>query len=86
MTSFLYWILFFQTIILSSIIVIYKQIHDCALGSPVNPIVATLCLEVIEELAISTSPVPSNVWKRYVDSFVIIKKDAASSFHNTLNA
>ena len=27
------------------------------------------------------------VWKRYVDdSFVIIKKDAVSSFHDTLNS
>ena len=66
---------------------IYKQIHGCAMGSPDSPIVANLCVEVIEELAISTSSVPPKVWKRYVDdSFVIIKKDAVSSFHNTLNA
>ena len=57
------------------------------MGSPVSPIVANLCMEVIEELAISTSSVPPKVWKRYLDdSFVIIKKDAVSSFHNTLNA
>ena len=44
-------------------------------------------MEVIEDLAISTSSVPPRVWKRYVDdSFVIIKKDAVSSFHDTLNA
>ena len=66
---------------------IYKQIHGCAMGSPVSPIVANLCMEVIEDLAISTSSVPPRVWKRYVDdSFVIIKKDAVSSFHDTLNA
>ena len=61
----------------------------CYMGSPVSPIVVNLCMEVIEELAISTctSSVPPKVWKRYVDdSFVIIKKDAVSSFHNTLNA
>ena len=46
---------------------IYKQIHGCAMGSPVNPIVAILCIEVIEELAISTSSVLPKVWKRYVD-------------------
>ena len=57
------------------------------MGSPVSPIVANLCMKVIEELAISTSSVSPKVWKRYVDgSFVIIKKDAVSSFHNTLNA
>ena len=37
------------------------------MGSPVNPIVAILCIEVIEELAISTSSVLPKVWKRYVD-------------------
>ena len=57
------------------------------MGSQVSPIVANLCMEVIEELAITTSSVPPKVWKRYVnDSFVIIKKDAVTSFHNTLNA
>ena len=67
--------------------IIFKQIHGCAMGSPVSPIVANLCMEVIEELAISTSSVPPKVWKRYVDdSFVIIKKDAVTFFHNTLNA
>ncbi len=29
----------------------YKQIHGCAMGSPVSPIVANLCMEEIEELA-----------------------------------
>ena len=62
---------------------IYKQVHGCAMGSPVSPIVANLCMEVIEELAINTSTVALRVWKRYVDdSFVIIKKDAVSSFHD----
>ena len=66
---------------------IYKHVHGCAMGSPVSPIVANLCMEVEEELAINTSTVAPRVWKRYVDdSFVIIKKDAVSSFHNTLNS
>lgn len=65
---------------------IYKQIHGCAMGSTVSPIVTNLCMEVIEELAISTSSVPPKVWKRFVDdSFVINKKEAVSFFHNTLN-
>ena len=66
---------------------IYKQVHGCAMGSPVSPIVANLCMEVVEELAINTSTVAPRVWKRYVDdSFVIIKKDAVSSFHDALNS
>ena len=57
------------------------------MGSPVSPIVANLCMEVVEELAINTSTVTPRIWKRYVDdSFVIIKKDAVSSFHDTLNS
>ena len=68
-----------------SIIYIYKQIHGCAMGSPVSPIVANSCIEVIEEPAVNISTVPPGIWKRYVnDSFVIIKKDAASSFLSLL--
>ena len=55
------------------------------MGSPVSPIVANLCMEVIEELAISTSPVSPKVWKCYVDDSFVTIKDAVSSFHNTLN-
>ena len=66
---------------------IYKQIHGCAMGSPVSPVVANLCMEAIEEVAINTSVVQPKVWKRYVDdSFCIIKRDAVNSFHTTLNS
>ena len=66
---------------------IYKQIHGCARGSPVSPVVANLCMEVIEDLALSISTVPPKIWKRYVDdSFVIIKKDSVSAFHDILNS
>ena len=33
--------------------IIYKQVHGCAMGSPVSPVVANLCMEEIEESAIS---------------------------------
>ena len=50
-------------------------------------LISNLCMEVVEELAINTSTVTPRIWKRYVDdSFVIIKKDAVSSFHDTLNS
>ena len=66
---------------------IYKQIHGCAMGSPVSPIVANLCMEDIEESAIIALTVPPKVWKRYVDdSFCIIKKDEIPTFHNKLNS
>ena len=57
------------------------------MGSPVSPVVANLCMEVIEESAIAASTTPPKVWKRYVDdSFVIIKEHSVSKFHDTLNA
>ena len=66
---------------------IYKQIHGCAMGSPVSPVVANLCMEIIEESAISASATPPKVWKRYVDdSFIIIKKNSVSTFHDTINS
>ena len=57
------------------------------MGSPVSPVVANLCMEAIEEVAINSSEVQPKVWKRYVDdSFCIIKRNAVSSFHTTLNS
>ena len=66
---------------------IYKQIHGCAMGSPVSPVEANLCMEAIEEVAINTSEIQPKIWKRYVDdSFCIIKRNAVNSFHTTLNS
>ena len=64
-----------------------KQIHGCAMGSPVSAVVANLCMEVIEEQAIHNAVLPAKVWNCFVDdSFAISKKFAACSFHNTLNS
>ena len=66
---------------------VYKQVHGCAMGSPVSPVVANLCMEEIEESAINSSSVPPKIWKRYVDdSFCIIKKGNVPAFHDTLNS
>ena len=51
---------------------IYKQIHGCAMGSPVNPVVANLCMQAIEEVAINTSEVQLKVWKRCVDDIFVL--------------
>ena len=56
--------------------------------SLVSAIVASLCMEVIEEQAIrnATTPAPK-LWKRYVDdSFSILKRTAVDAFHHTLNS
>ena len=66
----------------------YKQVHGCAMRSLVSAIVASLCMEVIEEQAIrnATTPAPK-LWKRYVDdSFSILKRTAVDAFHHTLNS
>ena len=34
---------------------VYKQIHGCAMGSPVSPVVVNPCMEVIEESEIAAS-------------------------------
>ena len=45
---------------------VYKQIHGCAMGSPVS-VVANLCMEVIEESAIAAWTTAPKVGKHYVD-------------------
>ena len=65
----------------------FKQIHGCAMGRPVSPVVTNLCMEAIEESAISSMRAPPKTWKRYVDdSFVIVKKDCVSECHDKLNS
>ena len=52
---------------------IFKQIHCCAMGSPVSLVVANLGMEEIEKTAIDATPALPKVWKQYVDgSFCII--------------
>ena len=53
----------------------YKQIHGCAMGSPVRPVVANLCMEVIEDSALSTSTMPPKIWKRNIMIFDTRPKD-----------
>ena len=65
----------------------YKQVHGCAMGSSVSPVVANLCMEEIEESAISNSSLSPKIWKWYVDdSFCIIGKEGVLALHDTLNS
>ena len=45
---------------------VYQQIFGTAMGSPVSVAVANIVMEHSEDLALSTSPVPTVFWKRYV--------------------
>ena len=51
----------------------YEQVEGAAMGSPISPIVANLYMEDFEMTAKNTSPQPPLMWKRFVDTFVIIK-------------
>ena len=46
------------------------------MGSPISPIVANLYMENYETRAISTSPHPPLMWKRFVDDTCVIIKEA----------
>ena len=46
---------------------VYQQIFGTAMESSVSVVVTNIVMEHIEDLALSTSPVPTIFWKRYVD-------------------
>ena len=45
----------------------YKQKQGAAMGSPISPIVANLCVEHFESTALETAPTRPAMWYRYVD-------------------
>ena len=49
----------------------YQQIFGTAVGSPVSVVVANIVMEHIEDLALSTSPIPTIFWKGYVDDVLM---------------
>ena len=64
----------------------YRQLHGCAMGSPVSPAVANLCMEEIKE-AINIAKVKPKIWKCYLDDgFCIINSNAVASFHDNLKS
>ena len=54
----------------------YEQVEGAAMCSPISPIVANLYMENFETRAISTSPHPPLMWKRFVDDTCVIIKEA----------
>ena len=65
--------------------VIYKQIFDCPMGSPLSSIIASMVMEVIEQTALNTYLKPPSLWVRYVgDMCAIMEKLRSSLFIITL--
>ena len=57
------------------------------MGSPVSPVIANLYMEHFEKAALSTSPVTSKIWLRFVDdTFVIIPKSGVNEFFEHINS
>ena len=52
----------------------YEQVKGAAIGSPVSPIVANLCMENLEQKALSTAPPPGSGTGNVDDTFVIQKE------------
>ncbi|XP_050924570.1 uncharacterized protein LOC127140827 [Lates calcarifer] len=66
----------------------YRQKHDCAMGSPVSPIVANLYMEEVEGKALNSfeGTTPSH-WFRYVDdTWVKIKTKEVQAFSKHINS
>ena len=63
----------------------YEQIRGVAMGSPVNPIVAYLCMENFEQKALTTIPHPPGfgigMWMTHFSSR---RKSTSRTFYNTL--
>ena len=57
------------------------------MGSPVSPVVANICIEHIEETAISSSPHPIKFWRRYVDdTFCFLNKSSVGEVQKHLKS
>ena len=67
--------------------VVYKQKFGVAMGSPLSPILANLCLEFLEKNYIKTLPedIRALFWVRYVDDVFIVYEHNEEKFSEFLN-
>ena len=65
----------------------YLQVHGCAMGSPVSPIVVNLYMEAFEQRALSEFVgIAPRVWYRYVDDiWNLNKEDQHNEFFGKVN-
>ena len=65
----------------------YKQKFGVAMGSPLSPILANLCMEFIESEILENCPAHLKpiVWLRYVDDIFIIFKGTEEQFNEFFN-
>ncbi|XP_068692843.1 uncharacterized protein [Montipora foliosa] len=68
--------------------IFFKQQDGCAMGSPVSPIVANLCMETFEINALdSYSGTRPKLWLRYVDdTFPVLEREETDQFLQHLNS
>ena len=65
----------------------YEQLEGAAMGSPLSPIIANMYMEEFEIRALSTSPNPPTLWKRFVDdTFVVIQTAHKNEFFHHINS
>ena len=65
----------------------YEQLEGAAMGSPLSPIIANMYMEEFEIRALSTSPNPPTLWKRFVDdTFVVIQTAHKEEFFQHINS
>ena len=65
----------------------YEQLEGAAMGSPLSPIIANIYMEEFETRALSTSPNPPTLWKRFVDdTFVVIQTAHKEEFFHHINS
>ena len=66
----------------------FQQKFGVAMGSPLSPILANLCMEFIEKNFIASLPdnIKPIIWVRYVDDVFVIYKEDETAFNEFINA